>query len=303
VTLFGESAGGISVLHLMTSPLARGLFHKAIVQSGGGWNEAVTREAAIEDGVRAARAAGLPADATAEQLRALPAERLAYLGLTSLNTADFGPIRGDAALPSSPVLAFARGEEARIPLLIGANSFEASLLVDYNVPASVALGPYAPEIAEVRRVYAGVGEGDRLAQEVWATETFLAPARWVARLHSRRAPTWLYHFDYVAAAHRSFAPYGAPHGGELLYVFGSYEKVPYMGATFEERDREVARALGDYWVAFARSGDPAVAGRPAWPAFTADRDVTLVFGETIAARPGLLKARLDYHTAHFERRK
>ena len=125
----------------------------------------------------------------------------------------------------------------------------------------------------------------------------------MARLHSRRAPTWLYHFDYVAAAHRAFAPWGAPHGGELLYVFGSYDKVPYMKETFAARDREVARALGDYWVAFARSGDPAVAGRPAWPAYTERSDTTLVVGETVAARAGLFKARLDYHTSHFERRK
>jgi para-nitrobenzyl esterase len=304
VTLFGESAGGISVLRLMTSPLARGLFHKAIVQSGGGWNEAVTREAASQDGVRAAAAMGMgPGLATAERLREAPPEWLANLGLTSLHTADFGPIRGDAALPSSPVLAFARGDEARVPLLIGANSFEGSLLADYGVPASVALGPFASELAEVRRVYGGVAEGDRLAQEVWATETFLAPARWVARVHSQRAPTWLYHFDYVAAAHRTFAPWGAPHGGELLYVFGSYEKVPYMKETFAERDREVARALGDYWVAFARSGAPAVPGLPAWPAYTSTKDVTLVFGASVAARDGFLKARLDFHTSRFERKK
>ena len=151
VTLFGESAGGEDVLQLMATPTARGLFNKAIVQSGGGWNPLPDLKTAEAAGVELASKVGLPgAAATAAQLRALPAEALVAAGGRA------GPVVDGRLIRESATVAFVRGDEAAVPLIIGSNSNEASLMRAFGLDPKISRCPrlrprtFAPPTAPKR---------------------------------------------------------------------------------------------------------------------------------------------------------
>ena len=130
VTLFGESAGGEDALILMASPLARGLFAKVIVESGGGWSPPVTLGERERQGETLIAKAGAAKDATLAQLRALPVAALTGKS----ESLEFGPAVDGRLLPESVSQAFAAGHAAPAPLIIGTNSFEASLMASFKVP-------------------------------------------------------------------------------------------------------------------------------------------------------------------------
>ncbi|MGH7016281.1 MAG: carboxylesterase/lipase family protein, partial [Caulobacteraceae bacterium] len=196
VTIFGESAGGEDVLALMAIRAARGLFEKAIVESGGGWGPATDLAHAEERGAALAGKLGLAgAKATAEALRALPAaELVAAEGPT-------GPILDGRLMKQSPEAAFADGEEASVPLMIGSNSNEASLMAALHLPSQsvVAAAP-----ASVKAAYVADGSVDDQAREMFNDFFMGAPARELAALHARQAPAFLYYFAYVPTWQRTY---------------------------------------------------------------------------------------------------
>ena len=221
VTLFGESAGATMTANLVTSPLAEGLFEKAIFQSTGSLPTPGTPLAQAEArGEASAKALGLP-DATARQLRALPAERF-----LSDRTAAFGlrTIIDGAVKPASVMETFEAGQEHDVLLMLGTNSDEGRLVGTQRV----------------------------------------------ADLAEDGAPVFQYFFDYVPEALRERDPNGAPHAGELPFVFdtlGTYQLLP-EGPT--EEDQRVAALVHSCWVAFAKA-DPAATtldcgGKFTWPA-------------------------------------
>jgi para-nitrobenzyl esterase len=121
VTVFGESAGGASVLALLATPAAKGLFKGAIVQSGGGWSPPRTLAQMEAAGAEALAKAGAPAGATAAQLREIPFEKLVPLA------GDYGPFQDGRLMTETPAQALARGHAADVPLIIGWNSGEYSV--------------------------------------------------------------------------------------------------------------------------------------------------------------------------------
>lgn len=246
VTLFGESMGGFHVLALMTAPRAHGLFQQAIVQSGGGWYPPNSLAKLERQGVAVANAVGLPgADASADALRAVAPETLVA------TPGEFHPIVDGRLLPGEITPALAEGRVADIPLLIGANSGEDSLL-DYPGALDQAMAGQKPgRLKALSTLYRT--DLRSAARFFFRDITFVAPARWVASLRRGR-PTYLYLFDYVAEAKRERADRAA-HGDEIFPIFETLDARP-DGVAVTPADREVAAALHARWIAFAKTGRP-----------------------------------------------
>lgn len=251
VTIFGESAGAGSVQVMMRSPAAAGLFHKAVSQSGAGGAVLPSLQAAEALGKKLSDAAGL-GDVSAAQLRALPTDRLLLRSF---------PFIDGTVVTASPGTPFARGQEAKVPLIIGANSNEATLAGNNDEAARKLLGS---RYDEAFKAYAAARKGasaEAVRTDLAEDALSLMPSASLAALHAANgAPAWSYYFDQVPASQRAGSA-GTAHGGEVEYVFGN----PYDGAVWDDADRAVARATGDYWVRFARTGDPNGAGAVTWP--------------------------------------
>lgn len=246
VTLFGESMGGFHVLGLMTCPSARGLFHRAIVQSGGGWFPPNAVAKAERQGVRVAEALGLPgAEASADALRAIPPERLAAID------GEFHPIIDGRLMPADITPALAGGAANGIPLMIGVNSGEDSLL-NYPGARRRYLDGFKPRRRlSISRLYGQ--EPEVSAGLHFRDMVFTAPARWVAGLN-RKAATYLYLFDHVPPDQRA-AGGRAAHGDEIFHIFRWLDRHP-DGRPVTEADRLMSDRLHARWVAFARDGVP-----------------------------------------------
>lgn len=299
VTLFGESAGGQDALVLMTSPLAAGLFQKAIVESAGFWMHLPSRAEAEEASARIAAKAGLPAAASAAQLRAIPAEALCKLADQAA-----GPFVDGRVIPMQPAVAFAKGKEAHIPFIIGWNTDESSLVDGPEMqPASVLAFLKPEELAQARTLYNTGSDDAILARAVFRDANFAAPSRWVAQEASAQAKVYLYRFAYVRQRQVGRMP-GAPHGSEIPYVFDSWRQSPTGGSFLAERDRAEAATLHGCWVAFAKEARPACRDVPVWPAYRKKDDELLDFGSTAVVARGLNSRELNFiedQLAHFWR--
>ncbi len=287
ITVFGESAGGSSILYLLATPSAKGLFEKAIVESGGGWGVPVTLADREKDGAQFATRAGLPgADATLEQLRAIPVEKTFDMPLVL----GFGPFVDGRLVPQTPAQAFASGQAIDVPLIIGSNSFEASLMKSFAIPPERITGRLT---AAARTVYASDATSDEtLADAVFTDSVMGAPARWVAAKAAGGAPSWLYHFSYVVSMRRGTSP-GASHGSEIPYVFATGSALAArFGISLTDEDRAMERLMHSCWVGFAKTGRPGCDGAD-WPAYTASGDQLLEFGPKPAVVGGFRKAQYD----------
>ncbi len=249
ITLFGNSAGGESVLFHMTSPASRGLFHKAVVQSGLGGRALQSSSASID--------AGRAVEPIAE-LRNVPATAVLDWGKPSIYRG-FGPAIDGVTVLTTIEDSFRRGRQARIPLIIGYNGFEIPPVAVGGTDAAVALvGHDASERARGIEAYGSVAAYE---SRVASDALFRAPALRLAMLHAQAGmPTWSYEFDVVSSAVAGRLT-GAPHASERAYVFGT---LPRLGWPTDSRDVSVAHELGDRWSAFARTGKPVMPSRP-WP--------------------------------------
>ena len=283
VTVAGESAGGQDILNLLATPAAKGLFARAMVESGLGWSKPTTLAKAEADGAALAVKLGAPADATPEQLRALPVDALVAAG------GRYGPIVDGRLLTETATEAFARGDNIHVPLVIGSNSYEASLMLSFGLPGPLYLAIIP---AETKAVYAGEAPDDVvLASELFTDQIMGAPARWIAGKSSAAAPTWLYYFSYVRVKQRARLP-GANHASEIPYVFDSQDAIPVYSAEIVDEDRAVAKLMHACIVGFAKTGTPACPGQ-GWPAFTPTGDQLLEFGQTSGVRTHWRKPELD----------
>ncbi|MGD8193353.1 carboxylesterase/lipase family protein [Herbiconiux sp. P18] len=302
VTLFGESAGGASVIALMTSPLAAGLFHRAIAQSAPVTSiYGPERAAAVAE--RFLDIVGIDR-ADAHRLRELDpfdlvdaGEELVHEVSTAVpGTLAMAPVVDGEVIPEAPLTAFREGRAPRIPLIIGTNRDESSFFKLMRSP----LMPITPE--KVERMFAEIAADNpgsdeagsritsaypsyprrRTPEEVSRDAGFRMPSIWLAEAHSRYAPTWMYRFDHATPLLR-VTGIGATHASELAYVFGSFaprgrDLVFGLGGRAEAL--RVSARMQARWLAFARTGSPDAAAEPAplvpWPPYDADARSTLV---------------------------
>lgn len=281
VTVFGESAGGSSVLTLLTLSAAKGLFARAIVESGKGWDQGRTLADAENSGIALADSAGLTADATAEQLRALPPEKLFD---EPLKFGGVGPIVDGRLIKQGTTRAFASETFIHVPVIIGSNSYEASLMKTFNIPASDIIAQ-TPE--SVRSLYPG--PEDSAAEALFTDSIIGAPARWIATQVSRGAPAYLYYFSYVPTRQRGTTP-GAQHGSEIPFVFAGWPDIFNRFASPEDRAMEAL--IHSCWVAFAKAGKPECGDKP-WPAYTPQTAELRVFGINSGVESGFRKVQYD----------
>ena len=292
VTIFGESAGGQSVLALFTSSKARGLFQRGIVQSAYGI-PGNTRAKARTVSIKVASSLGVQgANATAAQLRAIPAQRFA----TAFSGEDMslapGFVIGDNVLPQPILETFQQGRQAKLPLIIGNNSDEATVAVAFGLDPAAVVGRLGAGKILLKPLYPGVKDDAELGRQAVRDLVFTAFAKRLAYLHAQRAPTWRYYFSYVQTGLRPDAA-GVGHGSEIAFVMGTGDSCRCLGAPFSAADRAVSRNVGDYWFAFARNGVPAARGAPAWPKDSARRAQVLEFAETPTPTANFMQARLN----------
>ena len=302
VTVFGESAGGISINNIMISPEGRGLFDKAIAESSFGRFDSPTIAEMAKAGAAYAAANGVTGDGAeaAAALRALPAKEM-LKPASGLDAADAPrPMIDGKLIVERTDDAFAKGHQVKVPYMIGGNSFEASLFargILANPPAWWTRTGMDP--AKAVPLF---GPEPNVALINVATANLITePDRDLARLDAKAGvPTWRYYFAYVAEGSRGPMMPGAGHGSELGFVF---QTLPRQSATVGGRtiaaatasDLKVSDAIHAYWVNFAKTGMPGAAGGVEWPRFDAASDPVLQFGADgqVSVVRNLQQARLD----------
>ncbi len=308
VTIFGESAGGVFVNYLMISPAARGLFVKAISESGFGRSDGKPLAEARTRGAAFAETLGVKGDdaAAAKALRALSATALSP-AISSLTSPDSpGPIIDGVAASQNVASAFAKGDQAKVPYLVGGNSFEASLFGFVKTNPDVVLSRLGADNRAMAVRFFGDGDPVKAAANLVTLSQVIEPDRYLARQNAKiGAPAYVYYFSYVPEALRA-ETLGAGHGAEVPYVFELLPKAPIDRAPSDTRwgpahipaatpaDQAIARSMNAYWIAFAKTGDPGAAGGPAWPSASGQGDPLMEFGaDGPVVRQDFDKAKLD----------
>ena len=333
VTIFGLSAGSMSVSLLMASPLARGLFHRAIGQSGASFGP-VGASSAITDSMQDPEHAGQAGlalarsldAATIEDLRSRPPQEIMLAPLPlgddrwKFDSAEAPFSRGalDCAFPSvdgyllpkSPYAIFAEHGQALVPLITGSVAGEASGMpymedsAGFVADTATEYGDSAPEFLELfpagddeqARISSARANGDRVF--VWQNWAW-------AHLHSAGGnPTYYYHFSRVpplpADADVAERSPGAFHSAEIPYVF---RHLNVRDWPWSAHDRELSAAMSAYWVNFARTGDPNGDGTAHWPRFDADAPAAMHFGDAVGMGEVPRLRHLAFWDRYFERRR
>jgi para-nitrobenzyl esterase len=287
VTVFGESAGGGSVFMLLTSPLTKGLFEKAIVESGGGrdallgvryLDKASPSGAPSAESLGAAFAKSVGVDGSGPEalaaLRALPAEKI----IGGLNMASMGrqmgiysgPIQDGVIVTQTPQQALESGTYAKVPVMIGANGADIGFPRWHTLDETWAAFGTNADAAKAAYDPSNSGNVMMVGWKIGADLMMIEPARFVAAtIANAGLPSYEYRFSYVAESIRKQAP-GALHATEIPFVFDTVKDK--YGAALTDADEKAAQQTHAYWVNFVKTGDPNGAGLPNWPKYSASGD-------------------------------
>ena len=318
VTIFGQSAGAVDVNVLMTSPQAKGLFHKVIAESGTVTrvpDDATMRMTGL-GAVMSPRTGNTYSDAltlaeaekagaklfpgSLKELRAMSAAEL--LKTTAAPRMSIGPANGIIVdgwiFPKPPAEVFAKGQEQKVPLLIGNNSRERTPPQVTNEDLSKAVDAmYGPFASRAFAVYTQSAPdplyGNASAQ--WVVDTmYRCPVVVQLNWHAAAGnPGYEYQFDRAAPGREAA---GATHGAEVSYVFGN------LGANYVALDREISAAMQQYWTNFAKTGDPNGPSLPKWPKYDAASRGYIEFTDNgPVARQGLRRPYCDLYVENIQR--
>ncbi len=316
VTIFGFSAGGVSVHSMLASPLARGLFHKAIAESGGSRDSVLTARPMRADGVDPnypvsaetigitfAKSMGIEGtdQAALASLRALSAEQVlrgapAQPGAASAPPPETTPILDGKLITETAESAYKARRMPRVPLMAGSNSADTAGNRVRARTKEEFFARYGQWSAQAKAAYDPDGTADLAAMVAQANDDFgqAEPARFaVDSFAANLSPAYRYRFSYVQTAMRERMRTGAPHGGEIAFVFGTL--APGPGAATSPEDLAVSGMAQSYWVNFARTGDPNGPGLPNWPRQVVGKDQIFEFRPdgSAGSGPDSRKARLD----------
>jgi len=292
VTVFGESAGAANLATLVASPLAGGLFHHAISQSGGyPVDSFYTLSEAEVMGSRIADHFGVsesmdPADAVAAMRRIDWAELVQ--GAVDSGAGEYSAVNIDGwLLPDALALLYSRGEVQGVDLIIGANVNEnypwvKESATGADLAETVARfgSPYQEELAAVLAGNDGVPVR-RLIDRLESAEYFLCPSLYIAKaMEASGNPVYFYYFSRIRPGGERLLAY---HGAEISYVLDT----AYTWLPADKTDRSLTSAIGQYWVNFAKSGSPTGPGLPAWPEFTSQSVEYMDLGDNVTPGAGL----------------
>ncbi|WEK41462.1 MAG: carboxylesterase family protein [Candidatus Brevundimonas colombiensis] len=307
VTIMGESAGGGSVLNLMTTPLAEGLFQRAIAMSAPARMDATMKPLhadngpdAEDDGVGFANWAGVTGEdaAALAALRALPADKVvAGTGMAERPVAPAsGPMR-DGRVIVGASQAFRDLRQAHVPLMVGATSRD----IGFGPPTSrEQLYAQFPDPAAARAAYDGITDDTAFRQAVYSDMFMVEPARFAAQQQTRLGqPAWHYRYGYVAETMRAEWP-GTPHATEIPFFMGTI-KARYPDKV-TPADQAASALIVGYVVNFARTGNPNGTGLPQWPVYEDGGRPVMNFTNTgVRGGQDPWRARLDITQAAAER--
>jgi para-nitrobenzyl esterase len=305
ITVFGQSAGAQDTSLLMTSPLAKGLFHRTIVQSGSGINPPMPplSEAEREGEKLAARLQAPAANGAIKHLRQLTTSDLikAAGAQNPTEIPSIGPNVDGWVIPGSPVEVFAAGQQAPIPLIIGGTSREFNMSGGVDAARKMIQNVLENLAPRALLLYGladgGVGTNDPLygpPENQWFADfLFRCPISTQAEWHTAaRHSTYQYQFEHAIQGQEAS---GAVHAADLPYVFGYYPKGSNISGNFGEIDYKLADLIESYWTNFARTGNPNGGTLPNWPVF--DRSQSFVEftqdGRVVANSGGLRHPQCD----------
>lgn len=313
VTIFGESAGSMSVVLHLVSPLSKGLFHRAIMESGSVFGqfrhlrERAGRFASMEsEGEKIAGKLGCAnSPDPLAALRKIPAAQLleasnASQGLFGKGL-KFWPVVDGWVFPDNPAKLLENGRTNSVPVIVGSNADEATVflkqlpvkrVIGYRLLMRMFYGKYSSQVLDLFPARTDADVRDALNQAV-TIGVFTTAARRTARcLAAGKSKVWLYHFVRVPPL-PVLKPLGAFHSAEIPYVFGNM----HLPWGFDETDRKISRSMVRAWTIFARTGNPNGSGLSHWPVYDANTDLCLVFGENIHVVAGFHRQACDLFDA------
>jgi para-nitrobenzyl esterase len=297
VTIFGHSAGGSNVNSLVASPAAKGLFHRALLQSGNSLSVRTTLKDAEENGKKFAESLGASSIAG---LRQKSAEEI-----LKATRPQMGVIVDGWVLPRDVYSIFASGQQNDVPLVVGTVADDAP--GPGNVPtkaadaAAYARKTFAELADEYLKLYPATSDAQAAkSARAFRTNSALANARTLARLQAKngKSRVYWYYFSHLSPTPegliwggRPAQAWGAYHGSELVYVFNAF---PLQDWNWRPVDLKLGDVISSMWVNFAKSGAPGAPGLAEWPAFTTDSERLMHFGDVPRVEPPPFREALDF---------
>jgi para-nitrobenzyl esterase len=286
VTIFGESAGAVSVNYLMTLPETKGLFHRAIAQSGGGLqiptDKSISRRRKPSEEERTKDLSGywkIEGHQIADKLRNLPAKTM--LKSNKKIGIGGGPYTDGNFISMTTAKAFSKGLQHDVPYLAGSNSFEGSLMnkIMNDRNPELIFWTFGDKRKAAKKLYTknGISAYDA-SFEFFGDTLFTSGAQFlVGKMEAKKSKGWLYYFSYITHHKRDKAK-GVPHGGEIIYVFDTLEKWSDKELSrITDKDNNVSKTIQSYWINFAKKGNPNSTNLADWPEYNKASPITLEF--------------------------
>ena len=284
VTVAGQSAGAMSVNCLIASPLAKGLFNKAIAESGsvllknGAFNVA-TLQQAEQQGLKLQEAVHAT---SLKELRTTSAEELMKY------QARYAPIVDGYVLPEPVSQLFAEGKQNNVPVITGWNADDALIgsFLTKDAYLKQANEKYGDKSGEFLKYFPANTDAELKRSQINLSRdmTFAVSGyKWaVEQSEAGKAPVYIYNFNHRLPATPDYEKYGAFHTGEVAYVT---DNLKFLNRPFKPEDYKLAADMSGYWINFIKYGNPNGAGLPNWPKFTSKADEVMIFNNTPKAEP------------------